>query len=113
MVFLPKYIKRRIVKKKKKSKQQNNRTRSGINKESKVTDELCDFLNVLHGTLLARTTVTTMINKYIKDNKLQNPENKRKIIPNQELRELLKIPEGEEITFFDLPRYMNLHFVKE
>ena len=99
--------------KKKKSKQQNNRTRSGINKESKVTDELCDFLNVLHGTLLARTTVTTMINKYIKDNKLQNPENKRKIIPNKELRNLLKIPEGEEITFFDLPRYMNLHFVKE
>ena len=54
-----------------------------------------------------------MINKYIKDNKLQNPDNRRQIIPNTELRNLLKIPEGEEITFFDLPRYMNLHFIKE
>jgi upstream activation factor subunit UAF30 len=103
----------RSLNKKTKNKNPNNRTRSGINKEAKVSTELCEFLNVIPGTLMARTTVTTKINKYIKDNQLQNPDNKRRIVPNAQLRELLKIAEGEELTFFDLPRCMNHHFIKD
>ena len=50
------------------------------------------------------------INQYIKDNALQSTENKQIIIPDEKLKNLLKIKENEEVTYFNLQKYMNPHF---
>lgn len=76
-----------------------------------VSDELCAFLGVEAKTLVARTTVTTALRNYIKENNLQNPENKREIIPDVKLSALF----GEEaanvkLNMFNMQKYINRHF---
>jgi chromatin remodeling complex protein RSC6 len=56
--------------------------------------------------------VTREINTYIKANKLQDPTNGRHIIPDAKLKTLLKIKKGEELTYFNLQKYMSTHFAK-
>ena len=61
---------------------------------------------------MARTEVTREINTYIRANSLQDKENGRKINANEKLAALLKLTKGEELTYFNLQRYMSPHFVK-
>lgn len=85
---------------------------NGFAKPSKITDELCDFLGVARGTMLSRTDVTRKVNAYIKDNKLNKPENKRIINPDTKLRKILGIKPDEELSYFSLQRYLSRSFVK-
>lgn len=89
-----------------------NRSPSGFVKPTLITDELATFLGKESGSEMARTEVTREINKYIRANKLQDPENGRKINPDSKLSQLLKIPAGEVLTYFNLQRYMSPHFPK-
>lgn len=88
------------------------RAPSGFAKPAPISEELCKFLGVDNGTELARTDVTKQVTKYIKDHSLQNPSNKRHILPNETLKKLLKIGEGQEVTYFNLQTYMKVHFPK-
>jgi chromatin remodeling complex protein RSC6 len=86
---------------------------SGFVKPTDITVELSKFLGKPKGTLMARTEVTRELNKYIREHKLQDPANGRKINPNAPLRKLLKVPDNEELTYFNLQKYMSPHFVKK
>lgn len=94
------------------ARKSGNRSPSGFVKPTLITDELASFLGKEKGSEMARTEVTREINKYIRANKLQDPENGRKINPDAKLLELLKIPKGEVLTYFNLQRYMSPHFPK-
>tara|TARA_B100000945_G_C19854816_1_gene355636 strand:- start:268 stop:465 length:198 start_codon:yes stop_codon:yes gene_type:complete len=59
----------------------------------------------------ARTEVTRYIIEYIKKKELQNKEDRRKITPDMKIKKLLDITEKEELTYFNLQKYMNKHFV--
>ena len=61
---------------------------------------------------MARTEVTREINQYIRQHNLQDKDNGRKINPDKQLATLLKIPPGDELTYFNLQRYMSPHFAK-
>jgi upstream activation factor subunit UAF30 len=61
---------------------------------------------------MARTEVTRDINKYIRTNKLQDETNGRKINPDSKLAALLKLKKTDELTYFNLQRYMSPHFAK-
>ena len=61
---------------------------------------------------MARTEVTREINGYIRAHNLQDKQNGRKINPDSQLATLLKIENGEELTYFNLQRYMSPHFAK-
>jgi chromatin remodeling complex protein RSC6 len=61
---------------------------------------------------MARTEVTREINGYIREHNLQDKENGRKINPDKKLASLLKIQSGDELTYFNLQRYMSPHFAK-
>ena len=63
------------------------------------------------GTEVARTEVTQFIIKYISENKLQNPENRKIIVPDEPLSELLGIKDNEEVNYFN-QKFMNKHFHK-
>ena len=96
----------------KKQRKNTNRQPSGFVKPTKISDELATFLGKEAGTEMARTEVTREINKYIRAHNLQDSENGRKINPDKSLRSLLKIPKDEQLTYFNLQRYMSPHFAK-
>jgi len=89
-----------------------NRQPSGFIKPTLISDELAVFLGKPSGTELARTAVSKEINTYIRANNLQDSANGRKIHPDVKLSKLLKIAKGEELTYFNLQRYMKHHFIK-
>jgi chromatin remodeling complex protein RSC6 len=62
---------------------------------------------------MARTEVTREINSYIRAHSLQDPKNGRKINPDKKLATLLKIGAEDELTYFNLQRYMSPHFQKQ
>lgn len=93
-----------------KNKNKGNRKPSGFANPTKVSKELCEFMNKQEGSQIARTEVTKAIISYIKTNNLQNKMNKKIISPDEKLKFLLGIKEEEELTYFNLQKYMNKHF---
>ena len=89
-----------------------NRAPSGFVKPTKISDELATFLEKPSGSEMARTEVTRDINKYIRANNLQDANNGRKINPDTKLATLLKLSKTDELTYFNLQRYMSPHFAK-
>lgn len=89
-----------------------NRSPSGFIKPTLVSDELASFLGKPKGAEMARTDVTREINKYIRAHNLQDKENGRRIIPDAALAKLLKLNKSDELTYFNLQRYMSPHFPK-
>jgi chromatin remodeling complex protein RSC6 len=96
-----------------KNKNRGNRKPSGFAVPTSVTPELCEFMGKPEGTLMARTEVTQYIIGYIRENQLQDSENKKFIAPDNKLTKLLDTKDGDEITYFTIQRYMNKHFIKE
>ena len=97
------------IKRKRKS---GNRAPSGFVKPTLISDELAKFLEKPTGSEMARTEVTRDINKYIRTNNLQDKENGRKINPDKKLAALLKLKTTDELTYFNLQRFMSPHFAK-
>lgn len=89
------------------------RTPSGFAKPTKLSDDLCNFLGVATGSQMARTEVTRVINDYIKKNSLQDINDKRTIVPDGKLLSILKLGEGDKLTYFNLQTYIKHHFQKE
>ena len=89
-------------------------TPNGFAKPTKISDELCSFLGVPSGTEKARTDVTREIHKFVKENNLSDEKNKRIILAhkNPTLKKLLNCTEKDEISYFNLQRYMSPHFEK-
>ena len=77
---------------------------------NKISDELCDFIGVPHGTEKSRTDITRYINAYVKEHNLNKPTNRRVILPDEKLKKILKINNDEEVTFFILQRLISHHF---
>ena len=88
------------------------KTPSGFAKPTKLSDALCDFLGVPHGTELARTEVTRRINAYIKEKGLQDSADKRKIHPDTKLSKVLVGKDGEVLNYFTLQAQLKHNFVK-
>jgi chromatin remodeling complex protein RSC6 len=96
----------------KRKRKAGNRAPSGFVKPTRISDELAKFLEKPTGCEMARTEVTRDINKYIRTNNLQDKENGRKINPDTKLAALLKLKKTDELTYFNLQRYMSPHFAK-
>jgi len=103
-----KCLKKEVIK----TKNKGNRQPSGFAKPSKVTKELCEFMNKTEGTEIARTEVTRALVAYIKENKLENTTNSKIISPDEKLKTLLALNDSDELTYFTIQKYMNKHFVK-
>jgi chromatin remodeling complex protein RSC6 len=96
----------------KKKRKTGNRSPSGFVKPTLISPELATFLGKTQGTEMARTEVTREINAYIRANSLQDKTNGRKINADAKLSSLLKLKVDEELTYFNLQRYMSPHFQK-
>ena len=104
-------------KKKEKEEKEEKKTKktrkpSGFAKEGKISEDLCAFMGIVEGSLVARTEVTKFVIEYIKNNNLQDLENKKKINPDNKLKKLLSIGDKDELTYFNIQKKMNPHFLK-
>jgi chromatin remodeling complex protein RSC6 len=112
--MLEKHVVKEIKRKSRgKKKLSGDRRPSGFIKPTKITNELAEFLGVQVGIEMARTEVSREINNYIKQHKLEDPENGRNINPDKKLSNLLKLEKDDKLTYFNLQKYMKHHFLKE
>ena len=96
----------------KKNKNKGTRAPSGFVKPTKISDELATFLGKDKGSMMARTDVTKEMTAYIRQHKLQDKDNSRKILPDNKRKKLIKVSDSEELTYFNLQKFMSPHFEK-
>lgn len=86
-----------------------------LEKPVPISEELSDFLGLTKGEMYSRQQITQGVNKFVKDNDLQNPENRRYILLESEaglkLKSLLRDPD-QPLTFFNIQRYLKVHYPK-
>ena len=85
------------------------RAPSIFERPTQVTAELLTFLGRPSGTLMSRSEVTKAVNEYVKTHNLKD---KHAINPDGPLRTLLSVPATENLTYFNLQRYLNRHYIK-
>ena len=83
---------------------------NGFSKPGPVSDDLRAFLKLGNEDLIARTEVTKRITAYCQEHKLQKKDDRRIIVPDKHLNKLLNVPKGENLTYFNLQKYMKVHF---
>jgi hypothetical protein len=74
-----------------------------------LSNDLCSFLGVASGSKESRSNVTKAITTYVKVHELKD---KHTIKPDAKLTALLGVKDGEVLTYFNLQRYLNHHYLK-
>jgi chromatin remodeling complex protein RSC6 len=85
----------------------------GFVRPMRISDELAKFLKVPVGSEMSRTDVSKLINGYISVNKLRDSKNGRIINPDAKFRKLLTIPPTDQLTYFNLQKYLKHHFIRD
>jgi chromatin remodeling complex protein RSC6 len=98
--------------KKAKKASSGNRQPSGFVKPSVISEELIQFLGKEAGTMMSRVEVSKSINAYITANNLKDKVSGRQINPDAKLAALLKVGKDEVLTYFNLQKYLKIHFIK-
>lgn len=91
-------------------------TNSGFMKPVRISGEMATFTAWEPEQLYSRVDVTKFICKYIRENKLQNAEDRRQIVCDEKLKALLKydpLTATEPLTYFRLQQYIQRHFIKD
>lgn len=102
----------KLMEKSTKKKRTGQNKVSGFEKPTAISDELAKFVGEPIGALLARTAISKKIHEYVKANNLQDPKNRRIINPDAKLKKLLKTGPNDELSYFNLQKYLKVHFKK-
>ena len=90
---------------------QDARTKNnGFNKPLGVTDKLRAFLGLAADEKISRSLVTRKVNEYVEAKGLKAGQN---ISLDESLKDLLQVPEGVQVTFLNIQKYINPHYIKE
>jgi len=104
----------RVMKQKPRAKRQTNNS-SGFMKPVQISREMSEFTGWDPEELKSRVDVTKFICNYIKENELQNPEDRRQILADKPLSRLLKYDrkrDGQPLTYYFLQKKIQPHFIK-
>lgn len=109
---------KQLKKKPKKRTRKPDAKPGGFQQPTCISEQLLKFLGVAKGTKLTRIQVSKKLNQWIKANNLQNPEDRRIIIPNEELKSLFNEEYDEtdpdlRLDFFTMQKYIKHHFKKK
>lgn len=77
-----------------------------------LTDELCTFMGLPAKSQRSQTDVTKYVSQYVKAHNCFDPNFKRRIIPDAKLGKLLRVKDGQEVTYLNLQSFLKVHFVK-
>jgi chromatin remodeling complex protein RSC6 len=91
-----------------KPRSENN---SGFMKPIKISEDLAKFLNTNPEELITRVHVTKKLCQYIKDQDLQNPSDRREIIPDEKLKNLFNMG-SDKLTYYSMQRQIQQHIFK-
>jgi upstream activation factor subunit UAF30 len=83
---------------------------NGFNKPLGVSEKLRTFLNLAVDEKISRSQVTRKINEYVEAKGLKAGQN---ISLDATLKDLLQVPEDVQVTFLNIQKYINPHYVKE
>jgi len=102
----------RLMKTRKKTTDRSNGQNSGFLKEVPISKELYEFTGWKPDTLASRVQVTKFICNYIKENNLQNPNDRREINPDKKLAKLLDLkPNSKEpLKYYSIQTHLKPHF---
>lgn len=77
-----------------------------------ITDELSTFMGLPPKSQRSQTDVTKYISTYVKAHNCFDPNFKRRIIPDAKLGKLLRVKDGQEVTYLNLQSFLKVHFIK-
>lgn len=83
---------------------------NGFNKPLNVSDALRTFLSLGPDEKISRSQVTTRINAYVTEKGLKQGQN---ITLDATLKSLLNPPDGTQVTFLNIQKYINPHYIKD
>jgi chromatin remodeling complex protein RSC6 len=63
-------------------------------------------------SLKSQTDVTKFIANYVKTHNCFDPSFKRRILPDAKLGKLLRVKDGQEVTYLNLQSFLKVHFIK-
>lgn len=91
------------------SRAKKGETPKGFKKEYQVSDALCAFLGLDKGSQMTRLNIVGRIRQYANDNGLKDPKNGRIILPDAKLTKLFNVPKDQQLTIFNIQRYITPH----
>ena len=106
-----KLLQRDLNKKEKSSVKRRPQSKNNFSTPVALSQAMCTFLDIPNGEKLARTEVTRRINSYVKEHGLNDPKNKRIILPDEKLKTILNVADGIELTYFNMQTYNKHNFV--
>ena len=77
-----------------------------------ISDELAALLGKPAGTEMSRVDVTREFNQYIQRNNLKDKNSGRRIRPNDALKALFNLSDHDELTCFNMQKFLTPHFIK-
>lgn len=77
-----------------------------------ISDELSSFMGLPPKAQRSQTDVTKFVSNYVKTHNCFDPNFKRRIIPDAKLAKLLRVKDGQEVTYLNLQSFLKVHFLK-
>jgi len=77
-----------------------------------ISDELSTFMGLPAKSQRSQTDVTKFVSQYVKQHNCFDPNFKRRIIPDAKLAKLLRVKDGQEVTYLNLQSFLKVHFIK-
>ena len=88
------------------------RANNAFLKPRPISDELAVFMGLPAKSQRSQTDVTKFVATYVKTHSCFDPSFKRRIIPDAKLGKLLRVKDGQEVTYLNLQTYLKVHFLK-
>ena len=77
-----------------------------------ISDELSTFMGLPPKSQRSQTDVTKFISNYVKVHNCFDPNFKRRIIPDAKLGKILRVKDGQDVTYLNLQSFLKVHFIK-
>lgn len=113
---LMKLHKKELKNSKKRKPKSKEKDKTGFTKPSIVPDNLADFLGLKRGTIMSRTELTGLLCKEFTKRNLYHKNDRRIIIPDDDVRKLFNLPKSAEkssdpkdkngLNFYNLQKYI-------
>ena len=82
-------------------------TTNGFNKPLDISEELRKFLKLAAGEQISRSQVTKKVNEYVTEKGLKQGQNM-----DASLKAILDPPADVQVTFLNIQKYINKHYIK-
>ena len=91
---------------------ESRRANNAFLKLRPITDELATFMGLPSKSQKSQTDVTKFVSQYVKAHGCFDPSFKRRIVPDAKLAKLLRVKDGQEVTYLNLQSFLKVHFIK-